>query len=133
MTNMRDTDARAQFLGRIVRKWLIRIALPADNHFNDAWLLCQRVLRSYNDAHEVVTILRDLPDLDPDVLRKAESDYQTYGNAVGGLVMALLNTPCVRPDNMRRKLALAIEENADASDVASLIGDLEVLEGWIGG
>jgi hypothetical protein len=132
MTVTRDRDARPQKLGirRVLRRMLIRAALPADSHFDDAWRMYVYILREFHDTHDIVTILRDLPEIAPEVLAKAEAEHKTYSDALGGAIRVVFNMRCVRPENMRRKMQLAIAENADAKDVASIVGDLEGLEGW---
>jgi hypothetical protein len=117
---------------RALRKWLITLTLPPDAHFNEAWRVYQYSLRQCNDARNSMTILRDLPNLGPDIMTKAEAEYRVTMEALSFAIQTLLRINCQHPENIRRKLELAIEENVNASDVASILTDLEALKGWIG-
>jgi hypothetical protein len=134
MTAFSDISARPQRLGirQIVRKFLINAALPPDKAFDDAWRAYEYARGDFEDSHAAITILRNLDELDPAALARCESDYESSSEAYSSTIIMALRTNCVRPENMRRKLQLAISENADATDVASIVSDLEALEEWLG-
>jgi hypothetical protein len=77
--------------------------------------------------------LRNLDGLDPTALARCESDYESSSEVFSATIIVALRTHCVRPENIRRKLQLAISENGDARDVASIVADLDALEAWLGG
>jgi hypothetical protein len=134
MTAFSDISTRSQRLGirQIVRKFLINAALPPDKAFDDAWRTYEYAHGEFEDSHAAITILRNLDGLDPAALARCESDYESSSEVFSATIRVLLRTNCFRPENMRRKLELAISENADARDVASIIRDLEALEEWLG-
>jgi hypothetical protein len=134
MTAFSDISARPQRLGirQIVRKFLINAALPPDKAFDDAWRTYEYARGDFEDSHAAITILRNLDGLDPAALARCESDYESSSEVFSATIIMALRTHCVRPENIRRKLQLAISENADARDVASIIRDLEALEEWLG-
>jgi hypothetical protein len=134
MTAFSDISVRPQRLGirQIVRKFLINAALPPDKAFDDAWRTYEYARGEFEDSHAAITILRNLDGLDPAALARCEVDYESSCEVFSATITVVLRTHCVRPENMRRKLQLAISENADARDVASIAADLEALEEWLG-
>jgi hypothetical protein len=118
---------------QIVRTFLINAALPPDKAFDDAWRAYEYARGDFEDSHAAITILRNLDGLDPAALARRESDYESSSEVFSATIRVLLHTNCIRPENIRRKLQLAITENADARDVASIVADLETLEAWLGG
>lgn len=46
-------------------------------------------------------------------------------------ISAILRAPCIRPQNMRRKPALAMAEGANESQVVSLMADFDALDVWL--
>lgn len=135
MTAFSDISTRPQRLGirQIVRKFLMNAALPPDKEFDDAWRTYEYARGEFEDSHAAIAILRNLDGLDPAALARCEADYESSCEIFSATIRVLLHTHCVRPENMRRKLELAISENADARDVASIIGDWEALEKWLAG
>ena len=117
---------------RALRSLLIPLTLPPDTHFDHAWRVYEYSLGQSSDAHNSMIILRDLPDLAPGIMEKAEAEYHVTMEALSFAIQTLLRINCLWPENIRRKLELAIEENANASDIASIIMDLKALEKWIG-
>jgi hypothetical protein len=117
-------------------KWLpvdaINAALPPDTAFDDAWRTYEYARGEFEDSHAAITILRNLDGLDPAALARCESDYVSSSEIYSATIQIVMRTHCTRPENMRRKLQLALSENADDRDVASIVADLEALEAWLG-
>jgi hypothetical protein len=135
MTAFSDISTRSQRLGirQIVRKFLINAALPPYKAFDDAWRTYEYARGEFEDSHAAIGILRNLDGLDPTALARCESDYESSSEVFSATIIVALRTHCVRPENIRRKLQLAISENGDARDVASIVADLDALEAWLGG
>lgn len=115
-------------LRRTLLTRLISATLPPDTHFEDAWRVYEHALVKMLDLYDAMSILKALPNLKPELFEQAETEYQAASDALGGAIKALLNAPCIRPCNMRRKLQLAISEDAGARDVVSILDDLEALQ-----
>jgi hypothetical protein len=120
-------------LHRKALKALLSVYLPRDEHFKEAWQVYERALGRFNDNHRAIVVLRSLSasGLPQATLALAEAEYDSNGKALGGAVQAVLDCPCVRPENMQRKIMLAITENADARDLASLYDDLGAMQFWL--
>lgn len=134
MTAFSDISARPQRLGirQLVRKLLINAALPPDEAFEDAWRTYEYARGEFEDSHAAIAILRNFDELDPAALARCEADYESSCEIFSATIRVLLHTHCIRPENMRRKLQLAIAENADARDIGSIVADLDALEAWLG-
>lgn len=111
---------------------LINATLPKDSYFDHALAVYEYAEQRFDDCVTAMAILNDLVEegIDPQMLETARAEYQSLSEALGHVTKTLLDAPCVRPANMRRKLAHAIKANADASDLASIIDDLSAMELW---
>jgi hypothetical protein len=133
MTAAHDIDARPQKLGfrQTILKLLINRTLPADTEFDDAWQVYDHALGQFMDSDGAMKIVRSLVDLNPAAMAKCEAEYDQASMFLSNAISSVLSAPCIRPENMRRKLALSIAEGANASQVVSLIADLDALDVWL--
>jgi hypothetical protein len=133
MTAVHDIDARPQKLGfrHTILKLLINRTLPADTEFVDAWQVYDHALGHFIDSEAAIRVIRSLDALEPGALAKCEAEYDQASMFLSNAISAILRAPCIRPQNMRRKLALAMAEGANASQVVSLMADLDALDVWL--
>lgn len=133
MTAYVDISARPQKLGfrRTILKFLINRTLPADTEFDEAWQVYDHALAQFMDSDAAIKMLRNLEELDPMVLTKCEAEYEDASKFLSDAISAIFRAPSIRPQNMRRKLTLAMAEGADASQLVSMADDLDGLDVWL--